>query len=63
MTHEQKRIDDLLNLMAILNSSIMNEIREINCGRGHSALDIRNTLDYWIDDRTRLMRQEEMNND
>ena len=63
MTHEQKRIDDLLNLMAILNSSIMNEIREINRGRGHSVLDIRNTLDYWIDDRTRLMRQEEMNND
>lgn len=63
MTHEQKRIDDLLNLMAILNSSIMHEIREINRGRGHSALDIRNTLDYWIDDRTRLMRQEEMNND
>lgn len=63
MTHEQKRIDDLLNLMAILNSSIMNEIREINRGRGHSALDIRNTLDYWIDDRTRLMRQEEMNNE
>ena len=63
MIHEQKRIDDLLNLMAILNSSIMNEIREINRGRGHSALDIRSTLDYWIDDRTRLMRQEEMNNE
>lgn len=63
MTHEQKRIDDLLNLMGILNSSIMNEIREINRGRGHSALDIRNTLDYWIDNRIRFMRQEEMNND
>ena len=63
MTHEQKRIDDLLNLMAILNSSIMNEIREINRGRGHSATDIRDTLDYWIDDRIRFMRQEEMNNE
>lgn len=63
MTHEQKRIDDLLNLMAILNSSIMNEIREINRGRGHSALDIRNTLNYWIDDRIAFMRREEMSND
>lgn len=63
MTHEQKRIDDLLNLMAILNSSIMNEIREINRGRGHSAIDIRDTLDYWVYDRMRLMIQEEMNNE
>ena len=63
MTHEQKRIDDLLNLMGLLNSSIMNEIREINRGRGHSALDIRDTLDYYIDDRIRLMRREEMNNE
>ncbi len=63
MTHEQKRIDDLLNLMAILNNSIMNEIREINRGRGHPAATIRDTLEYWINDRITFMRREEMNND
>lgn len=63
MTHEQKRIDELLNLMTILNNSIINEIREINHGRGHSVATIRDTLEYWIDDRTTFMRREEMNNE
>ena len=63
MTHEQKRINDLLNLMTMLNNSITAEIREINRGRGHSAERIEETLKYQIDDRIAFMKQEEVNND
>lgn len=46
MTHKQKRINDLLDLQMILNNSIINEIREVNRGKGHTAKEIEETLKF-----------------
>lgn len=46
-----KRINQLLDLMAILHNAISEEIREVNRGKGHTKEEIENTLKYWIEDR------------
>lgn len=58
-----KRINDLLYLMAQLDNSIIQEIIAVNRGMGHSPKVIEQTLKYWIDDRIPFMEREEMNND
>ena len=63
MTHKQKRIDNLLDLQMILNNSIINEIREVNRGKGHTAKEIEETLKYWIEDRIHFMKGDDDLND
>lgn len=63
MTHQQIRINNLLDLMTMLDNAIIVEIRETNRGKGHSAERIEETLKYWIDDRIAFMKREEENND
>jgi len=63
MTLKQKRINDLLDLQMILNNSIINEIREVNRGKGHTAKEIEQTLKYWIEDRIIFMEKDENLND
>ena len=46
-----KKINQLLDLMAILHNAISEEIREVNRGKGHAKEEIENTLKYWIEDR------------
>lgn len=58
-TKEQKKIDDLLYIMLRLNERIVNEIAEINRGRGNSAEDIFDGLTYILEDRFRFMTNEE----
>jgi len=47
----EKRINQLLDLMAILHNAISEEIREVNRGKGHTAEEITDHLKYWIEDR------------
>lgn len=63
MTEQQIRINDLLYLMTVLDNAIVNEIREINRGKGHSAEKIEETLKYWIEERIVFMKRKENNND
>ncbi len=58
-----KRINDLLCLMAQLDNSIIQEIMAINRGDGHSPKVIGQTLKYWIDDRITFMEREKNSND
>lgn len=58
MTPQQIRINDLLDLQMILNNAILNEIRETNRGKGHTAEEIEKTLKYWIEDRIHFMKEE-----
>lgn len=58
-----RRINDLLYLMAQLDNSIIQEIMAINRGKGHSPKVIEQTLKYWIDDRIAFMEREENSND
>ena len=43
MTHQQIRINNLLDLMTMLDNAIIVEIRETNRGKGHSAERIEET--------------------
>lgn len=63
MTEQQIRINDLLYLMTVLDNAIINEVREINRGKGHSAEKIEETLKYWIEERIAFMKRKENNND
>jgi len=63
MTHKQKRIDNLLDLQMILNNSIINEIREVNRGKGHTAKEIEETLKFWIEERIPFMMGDDNLND
>lgn len=63
MTHKQKRINDLLDLQMILNNSIMNEIKEVNRGKGHTAKEIEETLKFWVEERIPFMIKEDNLND
>ena len=63
MTEQQIRINDLLYLMTVLDNAIVNEVREINRGKGHSAEKIKETLKYWIEERIAFMKRKENNND
>lgn len=49
--NKNKQINELLNLMACLDNVIIEEIREINRGKGHTAEEIADHLKYWIEDR------------
>lgn len=46
-----KQINELLYLMTCLDNVIIEEITEINRGKGHTAKEITDRLKYWIDDR------------
>ena len=46
-----KKINKLLYLMSLLDNVIIEEITEINRGKGHTAKEITDRLKYWIDDR------------
>ena len=46
-----KQINELLYLMTCLDNVIIEEIREINRGKGHTAKEIADHLKYWIEDR------------
>lgn len=59
LTPEAKRINDLLYLMVKLDEVIINEIREVNRGKGHSAERIEESLEYWIKDRIIYMKRDE----
>lgn len=63
MTHKQKRINDLLDLQMILNNLIMNEIKEVNRGKGHTAKEIEGTLKFWVEERIPFMMREDDLND
>lgn len=63
MTHKQKRINDLLDLQMILNNSIINEIREVNRGKGHTAKEIKETLNFWVEERIPFMMEDDDLND
>lgn len=54
------RINDLLDLMAILDDVISEEIREVNRGKGHTAEEIGESLKYHIEDRLNFYKK---NND
>lgn len=58
-TKEQKKIDDLLYIMLRLSERIVNEIAEINRGRGNSSEDIFDGLTYILEDRFKFMINEE----
>lgn len=45
-----KQINKLLYLMTLLDNVIIEEIREINRGEGHTAKEIEENLKYWIED-------------
>lgn len=63
MTEQQIRINDLLYLMTVLDNAIINEVREINRGKGHPAEKIEETLKYWIEERITFMKRKENSND
>lgn len=63
MTHKQRRINDLLDLQMILNNSIINEIREVNRGKGHTAREIEETLKFWVEERIPFMMGDDDYND
>lgn len=63
MTHKQKRIDNLLDLQMILNNAIINEIREVNRGKGHTAKEIEETLKFWVEERIPFMMGDDDLND
>lgn len=53
-----RRINDLLYLMAQLDNSIIQEIIAVNRDMGHSPKVIEQTLKYWIDDRISFMERD-----
>lgn len=63
MTHKQRRINDLLDLQVILNNLIINEIREVNRGKGHTAKEIKETLEFWVEVRIPFMMGDDNLND
>ena len=51
------RINDLLDLMAILDDVISEEIREVNRGKGHTTEEIGESLKYHIEDRLNFYKK------
>lgn len=59
MDNSSKRIKDLLYIKSQIITKIHNEIEEILRGRGRSNNEIRESIDYMLDERFAYLQDKE----